>query len=769
MARFVAGSRPFDMTAWDLTDFGDGTVTSDGTSTVDVTGAGGQFHYVLTGSGFGDFDGDGFPQSGTVTGFSMGIPDRSQMTITGISMDAATFMSYVEGNDSAGLEATLFAGADSFVGREHDVTLLGYGGADNFNISRGGDDIIQGGDGNDIVNPGAAFTAADSIDGGAGTDKLHLDGDYSAGVTFGAATLTNVETVTLAEGHSYKLIVNATSDTGGQTLAIHANTLLANTTLYADASAVSGTLSLGGGAGNDTLTGGSGSNTIAGGDGNDQLYAGTGINIISGGNGDDTITFTNWNSSDVAKGLAGTDTVVLDGDFSGGITLDNAQFKGVETLKFAAGHDYNITVNSTFAVLNIYAALLDASNSLTFDGSASAGASIIGGAGNDVLLGGTQGSIFSLGAGGNDTAIGGGGTDHFDMGGALTAQDHIDGAGGVNSMLLDGDYSGGLVLGPNTVLNIGHFTLDGGFNYNITTDDATVAAGQTLTVESDINSAANSLVFDGSAETDGNFLFQANGLGTNTLTGGAGNDTFDIALASAAGDFIDGGAGNDTLNLTGHSVSTVVTVGANVLHSVETMNITDGNVRMLDADVAAGQTLNVSVGEYSVFDGSRETDGAFHIEASNATKVTGGDGDDFIQGHGLRGSFKGGLGADTIVGGNNVYYSSVAESTSTEHDILSLVPQEIIHLWFAVSAVDSAVNSGSLSEATFDSDLAAAVGSSQLGSHHAVVFTPNAGGFSGHHFLIVDANGTAGYQAGADLVIDLGNQPVSVSLANFGQ
>ena len=73
-----------------------------------------------------------------------------------------------------------------------------------------------------------------------------------------------------------------------------------------------------------------------------------------------------------------------------------------------------------------------------------------------------------------------------------------------------------------------------------------------------------------------------------------------------------------------------------------------------------------------------------------------------------------------------------------------------------VSAVDAAVTTGALSTATFDSDLAAAVGASQLGAGHAVVFTPNSGTLSGDHFLIVDANGVAGYQAGQDYVIEFG-------------
>ena len=51
--------------------------------------------------------------------------------------------------------------------------------------------------------------------------------------------------------------------------------------------------------------------------------------------------------------------------------------------------------------------------------------------------------------------------------------------------------------------------------------------------------------------------------------------------------------------------------------------------------------------------------------------------------------------------------------------------------------------------------------------HDAVLFTPNAGGLAGHTFLIVDANGTAGYQAGADYVIDVTGITGTLGHSNF--
>ena len=73
----------------------------------------------------------------------------------------------------------------------------------------------------------------------------------------------------------------------------------------------------------------------------------------------------------------------------------------------------------------------------------------------------------------------------------------------------------------------------------------------------------------------------------------------------------------------------------------------------------------------------------------------------------------------------------------------------------SVNAVDTAITSGHLSGAHFDSDLSADVNGTDLAAHHAVLFTADSGNLSGHTFLVVDVNGVAGYQAGQDIVIDL--------------
>ena len=72
-----------------------------------------------------------------------------------------------------------------------------------------------------------------------------------------------------------------------------------------------------------------------------------------------------------------------------------------------------------------------------------------------------------------------------------------------------------------------------------------------------------------------------------------------------------------------------------------------------------------------------------------------------------------------------------------------------------ISGIDARRNHGTLSTASFDADLAARLGPGHLHANHAVLFRPDAGTLHGKLFLVVDINGTPGYQSGEDLVIRL--------------
>src|SRR5207253_94347 len=121
-----------------------------------------------------------------------------------------------------------------------------------------------------------------------------------------------------------------------------------------------------------------------------------------------------------------------------------------------------------------------------------------------------------------------------------------------------------------------------------------------------------------------------------------------------------------------------------------------------------------------------------------------------------------GFGLDKMTAGNGndtFAYGDVMDSTGVTRDVIT--GYNALHDKFdlpsgnSVSAIDTALTTGTLSTGNFDTNLAAAIDAAHLAAGDAVLFTPDAGTLAGHTFLVVDLNGTAGYQAGEDLVIQL--------------
>src|SRR5215472_7564065 len=147
--------------------------------------------------------------------------------------------------------------ASAIRGTAGDDNLSGTGGNDDFALWQGGNDTVDAGAGKDIFHMGAALNAGDKLDGGTGKDVVILNGDYSAGVTFNADTITNIEVIALVAGHSYNLTTNDGNVAAGQVLLVRGDTLGSGNTLTFDGSAeLDGRFTIIGGAGNDVLTGG---------------------------------------------------------------------------------------------------------------------------------------------------------------------------------------------------------------------------------------------------------------------------------------------------------------------------------------------------------------------------------------------------------------------------------------------------------------------------------------------------------------------------------
>lgn len=623
---------------------GDDTIT--GGSRVDVFGLyGGGNDTVHAGAG-GDF----IDMRATLTAADSidGGDDSDTLVLrgdysAGISFTASTVQNIETVLLSIGYSYNIELNA-STVAAGHSITIDGtaVGGGNSMTIGfdtlggGGASYFMRGGAGDDVFNMLDAFTASDRLDGGTGNDAVNLDADYSAGVTLNNTTITNIDLLGLAAGHSYRLTTADGNVASGATLSVAAGGLGAADTLIFDGSAeTNGFFDVTGGAGNDTL----------------KLSSAA---VLAG--------------STFSAG-SGNDTLELNGDFSGGVTLTASTLSGVDTLKLDAGHSYSLTTNdgdvASGATLTVDGSALGPADVLTFDGTAeSDGAlSMIGGAGNDVLTGGAKNDTFDLSQGGNDTVHAGEGLDTLNYGSKLTSSDTVDGGAGNDTLSMSGAGYSDFLFGALT--SIEQIVLGAGFNYGLSTVDADVASGANLAVNGAALGAANSLTLSGFAETDGFFA----------ITGGAGNDTLGLSTAAVlAGSTYNGGAGSDILELAG-DFSGGVTLGASSLSGVETLRVDAGHSYSLttnDANVAAAATLIVDAstlgaGNTLTFDGTAESDGNF--------AVTGGAGNDTLK---LRlptvlasSTFNGGAGNDTLEL-NGPFFSGVTLGASTLSSVETL-------------------------------------------------------------------------------------------------
>jgi Ca2+-binding RTX toxin-like protein len=223
--------------------------------------------------------------------------NNTTLAIDGSALGAADTMTMNAAAETQALSSYRMTG-----GAGNDV-FTGGASADFFELRMGGNDTVVAGAGDDTISVGAALTALDRIDGGAGNDFLYLAGNYSGGLAFDAATVTNVEVMVLQAGYSYNLTMNNGNLAAGQTLEISgiglaaANSMVVNASAELDATANyrlkggKGADTLTGGAGNDTLDGGAGNDTLGGGAGNDNITGGAGIDTLTGGNGNDTFVY----------------------------------------------------------------------------------------------------------------------------------------------------------------------------------------------------------------------------------------------------------------------------------------------------------------------------------------------------------------------------------------------------------------------------------------------------------------------------------------------
>ena len=538
-------------------------------------------------------------------------------------------------------------------------------------------------------------------------------------------------------------------------------------------------------------TGTAGDDTLTGTSGNDVFNMGQGGNdTVSGGDGNDIFRFgATFALGDSVDGGTGVDQLQLDGDYSAEQNINSTQLSNVEIITVAAGHSYNLIffdgVIADGQSLTVKGQALSASDILTVDGgylsalSSNTTLVVYGGAGDTYFTGGPGKNLF----------YGGAGYDTVYFGNDFGSDDRLDGGAGSNALQILGDYSAGLTFSAAMLKNFQYMSVEPGYDYKLTMNDANVAAGQTLTVYASNLGATDSLIFNASHETDGSYYFY-DGAGNDVLVGGAqadhlsganggidklygngGDDRFQMGANMTAADRIDGGAGNDEVDLSGdYSAGLMFKTGTMI--NVEDVFLAQGysyKLTMSDDNVAAGKTLIITGGLLSqtdtmIVNASAETDGHYYFG--------GGAGNDIIIGGQHGDTFHGGFGLDKMTAGNGndtFVYDDVGESTGVTRDVITgynaLHDKFDLPSGYSVAAIDTALTTGTLSTGSFDANLGAAVDAAHLAAGDAVLFTPDAGTLAGHTFLVIDMNGTAGYQAGEDQVIQLESATHLASLA----
>lgn len=357
-----------------------------------------------------------------------------------------------------------------------------------------------------------------------------------------------------------------------------------------DVSAIGLATSLSGGTGNDLLlggaaadflNGGAGNDTAAGNSGSDTINGGSGRDSLDGGDGDDTVS-GQGSSGDVLTGGPGIDRV------NGGA--------GVDTVSETANVDFVLTAslltgNGDDTLLGIERAILvggsgdnqiDAS---MFTGPDIEGVLLLGGSGNDILIGsphvdqlngsagldtllggnsrdtlrGGSGADVLNGGSGNDLIVGQGGSGDVLTGG--TGDDTLNGGSGTDFLVEAGDVDLTLTnttlvgLGNDSFTNLESFELSGGPSANSISAAGFSLAGSTLLINGDggndtiVGAAIDDSINGGSGNDSirggsGDDVLNGND-GNDTLNGGAGND---VLTGGSGADGLSGFTGNDVLN-----------------------------------------------------------------------------------------------------------------------------------------------------------------------------------------------------------------------------
>jgi len=595
--------------------------------------------------------------------------------------------------------------SDTILGNVDDNVLVGMGGNDDLDGSAG-NDLIFGGAGNDILygSTGAdelygevgddnliGGSGDDVLDGGSGTNMLEggigndtyilpLSGSgFSTVNDTGLGDLTSFETDTLSDIGGVFVGSGGVYDLGLATLTLSGSTLNISGAVQA------AILNFQNGDYGITLIDNSniytGVETVDGGAGNPPEPAP--IVTLSGSENSDIITGSSRN--DAINGLGGHDYITA------------GAYAGILTINGGTGHD-------------------------TIDGSASPQMVAYGGAGNDVLAGGMDATLY--GEGDHDRLQGGkqqyagSGNDRLTPDGYTTVAD-----GGTGEDTIDlseifvsgGSYTVGGNAGSVSVVNVEH-AIGSDFNDTLTGD----GGGNLL----DGGAGNNDLSGAGGADTlIGGYQNDVldGGIGDDTLIGGAGSDTFndnagnDAYWGNIGGDLFSflSGSGYDVIHDFDGEEGDVIDLTTLLptslsLKELIAQHVTEDNGDLLLTFNSGARTIllkGVTLDdlEYSHFIGLPDapTQGGDNFTAARSTNYDGEGGNDTITGSGEADTLAGGAGNDTLNGGagndylnggteENHYFWAAGDGNDTliEAGAGNLNDNDVLHMSGGIMATD---------------------------------------------------------------------------------
>lgn len=428
----------------------------------------------------------------------------------------------------------------------------------------------------------------------------------ASGVEIGAEVLGGDLVISGTDGNDIIVVELAADDPTKENVSINGE----SQGLF-DLAALTGSIRIHGGAGNDKLTigagitqaaelfGGPGNDVLRGGAGDDILDGGAGNDVLNGGKGNDTYRFADgWGNDKIAERSDEGDDLL---DFSD--TAADTTFRKGPNLTVRSGRNLVTATNVE---------------------------SVAGGSGDDTLISaavsntwnitandaGTLNGVFSFS--GIENLTGGVGADIFNLADDVGMTGGIAGGLGSNTLSFAAYTSAVTIdLQERTATNVGSFSGITSVKGGGSVGDAIIGRDATTTWNITANDAGRS----------GATSFAA----IENLIGGSGTDIFRLSNGQGVSGAIDGGGGVNTLNYVAYRTAMLV-------------NLTLGSA----TGVAAG--------------------------VSNIANVVGGTGNDILVGNAAANALLGGGGRDILIGGdgrdvlNGGGGDDILIGGSTDHD-----------------------------------------------------------------------------------------------------